>query len=212
MDSSRFEEAASRVLTVLHGKRYEFIRADVRALQSLHPRDISAQIRASLADRERSANLPRGLDIDCDIESLCQLYLAGTEAQRILLRHRVALDLRTELLHFSRRMATASLRGYFDDAATVGLAALSIEDCQLDFRESLSNLVLHFHALIKWDIDPTVRFRSAAAVSSPRMASLAEDVLSRAPQDRSLEAFFFHVADGGHGAEFRWRPPMSCAT
>jgi hypothetical protein len=65
----------------------------------------------------------------------------------------------------------------------------SIENCRLDWRDTLIGICAVYHVALKVGLDPEALFRDAASVSAPEFAGLLAGFLRRDPRDRSLAAF-----------------------
>jgi hypothetical protein len=148
-----------------------------------------------LRDHNVAVSDPVTSPVDLALERICRAYLNGTAAGREGFRSCVAN--RSSLLLFAERAAVRAMRTSGTEHLRLGLAALSMEDCRYDFRETSRLLVMLLHAADSIGADWRLEFDAVAGLSSPRTADFFRAYGSRGPSAyEPLEWFFLRITDG----------------
>src|SRR5712664_1647038 len=111
--------------------------------------------------------------------AICDAYVAGTPQLRSEMRSLVTFEISFVFFMFSRLSAEQAVRENSEICLIRGLAALSVEDCSFDSRDSTIQVSLLFHSAKKIGIEVSVLFSRIISISGQRGAKLLKDFLSR---------------------------------
>lgn len=98
-------------------------------------------------------------------------------------------DQRSYLLNAARNMSVLAVRDNDASAIKWAILAIIVEDCQLDYRESLINLALLNHSASKIGGDLAKVFNTVKHCCSPQMFQFITSFLMRPSEKQSIDAF-----------------------
>jgi hypothetical protein len=115
-------------------------------------------------------------------------------------------DQRKYLLNAARNMSVLAVRDKDANALRWAILALVVEDCQLDYRESLINLALLNHSANKTGVDLEKIFDSVKHCCSPQMLKFIVSFLMRPSEKQSIDAFGYVeiTRKGGFDYKCQW--------
>ncbi len=161
-----------------------------------NPGDLDAVIREDNA----AASNPSMCAADLQIEKICWAYIKTSDAEREAYRNRVANG--GSLWHFAHRVAIRAIRTGQVESIRLGLAALSLEDCRNDLRDTSRLLVMLLHAAEQIGADCEQEFAFGAAISTPRTAELMRVHGARGAAAYDPLQWFFRKAVNVNGPTF----------
>lgn len=105
------------------------------------------------------------------LDELCPIYLGASPQQRSEIRSAVSdkEGLWSGLINYVYRAARGLQASNDKEWLRLGLAAISIEDCSIDFRDTLMALAELYVAAEKAGIDPEPQFREVAELSNDQV-------------------------------------------
>ena len=107
------------------------------------------------------------------LDQLCPIYLSAGPQQRAEIRSAVSdkEGIWSGLINYVYRAADRLQSSADREWLRLGLAAVSIEDCRIDFRDTVVALAELYVATEKAGIDPEPHFREVAELSSHQVSS-----------------------------------------
>lgn len=108
------------------------------------------------------------------------------------------------LLGYSERMASLAVRRKDREILRLGLLALGLSGWRGDQREGLMVLSLFFDAAQRLGMLPSDLFADIARLLSAEVGVELRAFLSRAPEDRSVEAMGYHAGKDVDGFRYEY--------
>jgi hypothetical protein len=135
------------------------------------------------------------------IRAMAQAFCSADDQERALARAGLASQSKHVLLVFAWEAASLSVREKSAALVRDGLIALSIENGQLDARDSIVRMAVLFRSAQKLGLDVSRCFSEAAELATdPYLKEAMRDFPSRSSQNRDLgKAFFIRETMTEHG-------------
>jgi hypothetical protein len=140
------------------------------------------------------------------IGSICDAYLAGSPDEREEIHRQVSPEMSFLFFMFSKAMAEEAVRSRSDQPIVRGLAALAIEGCVFDSRDTTIALSLLFHSAQKVSANPGDLINRVVPVPGTRIERLFHAFLARTPDLQDIRSFGFKEGIN-QGEEFSYVPP-----
>jgi hypothetical protein len=135
---------------------------------------------------------------------LCELYLAGTQEERVFMRSRIDLTSGKAFMGLGVRQAVVGMREKSEYAIRLGVVAHAIDDLASgDARDTLVRLTLLWYAANRIGADANALFLAVAAISGPAFSALLADWVKRDPSLQSLACMGWQEVETPEGPEFR---------
>lgn len=145
------------------------------------------------------------------LDKLCPIYLDASPQQRAEIRSAVSNQegIWSGLINYAYRAAERLKSPADKDWLPLGLAAISIEDCSMDYRDTLMALAELCVAAEKADINPEPDFRHVAELSSRQVPSggttSVSEILSKFQSYAVLEERRSKPEAGDEKGEAPWK-------
>jgi len=123
------------------------------------------------------------------LDILCHAYLVGPPRERTEINGMVESRISFLFFLYASTAAAKAVRETDVEKVKLGLAALAIENCVFDWRDSLSPLVLLHHSAARLGVEPADLFRQIAEIASPQGARLFLGFLTRTPENCTIATF-----------------------